>query len=236
MFELPDVTRQEAAVHKKLLERGYENRLNEPIEIPGYAPGEFVTYYPAIYLPTYCVDVEIDGSQHESDEHQRLHDLKRTDLMEASGIHVIRFSNREVDNDLLRVRDSIISFCNSRRLGERTVEVCVEGLTFGNAKRFGVRYTLSCRDPRRTKLDRHIDTLTVGRGNNCLQRSVFDIILPDAFACFTKLEKIRFLETAARRERMSWIGGRIGEPTSVACPTITLILQPRPPVSMCPHL
>jgi very-short-patch-repair endonuclease len=80
------------------------------------------------------VDVEIDGSQHESDEHQRSHDLKRTDLMEANGIRVIRFSNPEVDSDLLGVTESIISFCNSRKFEGRTVEILVSGWTFGKTE------------------------------------------------------------------------------------------------------
>jgi hypothetical protein len=50
MFELPDEIRQEVAVHKKLLERGWENRLNEPIEFPGYEPGAFVMYVRDIYI------------------------------------------------------------------------------------------------------------------------------------------------------------------------------------------
>jgi hypothetical protein len=122
--------------------------------------------------------------------------------MEADGRHVIRFWNPQVDNDLLGVTDSIISFCKSRKFGRRTVEVRVEGLTFGGAREFGARYTLSHRDPRLTKRDRHIETLSVGRGNNSRRHGVFDIVLPDAFAGLTKLEKVRLLETAARRERI----------------------------------
>lgn len=50
--------------------------------------------------------IEVDGSQHyEPDEKEK--DQKRTDYLESLGIHVIRFSNREIDREFRGVCEMI---------------------------------------------------------------------------------------------------------------------------------
>ena len=50
-------------------------------------------------LDFYCHDaglaVELDGGGH-NDEEQRLYDKERTKILEAAGIHVVRFWNNDV--------------------------------------------------------------------------------------------------------------------------------------------
>jgi len=50
--------------------------------------------------------IEVDGSQHNEDE-QHEYDEIRTSFLSAQGIHVIRFSNDEVDNNFLDVCQKI---------------------------------------------------------------------------------------------------------------------------------
>lgn len=52
----------------------------------------------------YCAElklvIEVDGQIHESQEEQ---DNKRTEILKTQGIQVIRFTNREIKNDLRQV-------------------------------------------------------------------------------------------------------------------------------------
>ena len=50
--------------------------------------------------------IELDGSQHETDEGMQRDDL-RTEKLERYGLTVIRFTNRSVDRDFYRVCDCI---------------------------------------------------------------------------------------------------------------------------------
>jgi len=64
----------------------------------------------------YCADkrlvVEIDGDSHTD---QIAYDKKRTKWLEDQGYHVIRFTNREVLNQLSAVLDNIIRVCSEDR-------------------------------------------------------------------------------------------------------------------------
>ncbi len=50
--------------------------------------------------------IELDGSQHYSDE-GLLHDEKRSAALKANGLEVLRFSNREIDMEFRAVCEKI---------------------------------------------------------------------------------------------------------------------------------
>lgn len=50
--------------------------------------------------------IEVDGEYHE-DADQVSRDEKRTEILEFNGLHVLRFTNREVLNDTTRVLEEI---------------------------------------------------------------------------------------------------------------------------------
>jgi len=58
--------------------------------------------------------VELDGSQHFSEQGQA-HDKDRSAILEGYGLKVIRFTNREVDNEFASVCEQIDLAVNERR-------------------------------------------------------------------------------------------------------------------------
>ena len=63
----------------------------------------------------YCAEkklvIELDGSQHYSDE-QEQYDAERTAFMEQYGIQVIRFTNYEIAKDYKHVKEVILYYLN----------------------------------------------------------------------------------------------------------------------------
>ena len=58
------------------------------------------------YAASIKLGIEIDGSQHETNE-ACVYDAIRSDELSSLGIEIIRFSNKEVDNTFNRVRSEI---------------------------------------------------------------------------------------------------------------------------------
>ena len=73
---------------------------------------DFLRYYPVkVYkqriiddfiVDFYChsarLAIELDGSQHYTN-HGKAHDEARTEILERYGIHVLRFSNKDIDDN-----------------------------------------------------------------------------------------------------------------------------------------
>ncbi|MDO8644300.1 MAG: DUF559 domain-containing protein [bacterium] len=60
-----------------------------------------IGYYIAdFYAPKANLIIEVDGSQHLSDENQKGIDLERTQFFKSLGLKVIRFTNTEVLKNL----------------------------------------------------------------------------------------------------------------------------------------
>ena len=61
-------------------------------------------------LDLYCANaqlvIEIDGGQHDDDEHRK-HDEKRTDYLVSQGLKVMRFWNNEVMENTMAVLEAI---------------------------------------------------------------------------------------------------------------------------------
>ena len=66
----------------------------------------------------YCASarlvIELDGSQHFSEE-GLARDKARTEIIQRHGIHVLRFTNREVDTQFEAVCNMIMHMIESRR-------------------------------------------------------------------------------------------------------------------------
>jgi len=57
------------------------------------------------YCPSVALAVEVDGDDHAS---RAVRDAARTQFLTSRGIHVIRFSNRDVWSNLDGVREAIV--------------------------------------------------------------------------------------------------------------------------------
>ncbi|NPV87346.1 MAG: DUF559 domain-containing protein [Anaerolineae bacterium] len=79
---------------------GFKFRRQHPI-------GHFIVDF---YCPACALVVEIDGSVH-SQEDQRAYDNERTKHLNALGCRVLRFTNREVLEQLDTVLDAILCNC-----------------------------------------------------------------------------------------------------------------------------
>ena len=119
MLEQPIPTRYALAVYDALVAEGIECEMEKDIYVEG-DDGETVHYRADIWIPSVCLDIEIDGSHHEV-EPQYVDDVIRETLMEANGIALKRFWNWEVYNDLQQVVDSIKDSCEELEnfLGEQ---------------------------------------------------------------------------------------------------------------------
>ena len=56
--------------------------------------------------------IELDGSQHYTDDGLE-YDRIRTELLEGMGLHVLRFTNEEVDNSFAKVCQAIQNYIDS---------------------------------------------------------------------------------------------------------------------------
>ena len=59
------------------------------------------------YIPSLKIAIEIDGIQHTSEE-GRIQDEKRDSILNSYGIRVLRFQNRDINNNFLSVADEIL--------------------------------------------------------------------------------------------------------------------------------
>ena len=86
---------------------------------------DFLRYYPVKIYKQRIIDnfiadfychsarlvIELDGSQHYT-KHGKAHDKVRTEILEKYGLYVMRFSNKEIDNNfegVCRVIDKVIN-------------------------------------------------------------------------------------------------------------------------------
>jgi very-short-patch-repair endonuclease len=74
--------------------------------------GKSRTFFADYYCKEAQVIIEVDGVIHLQQED---YDQLRTELLSVMQIEVIRFTNEEVFDDILKVIDSIISFLRRRR-------------------------------------------------------------------------------------------------------------------------
>jgi len=78
--------------------QGYKFRRQHPI-------GQFIVDF---YCPVARLVVEIDGDSHAE---QGEYDQTRTDWLESQGLHVIRFANRDVKENISGVLERILEYC-----------------------------------------------------------------------------------------------------------------------------
>lgn len=107
----PTVSTLARWVHRELLRRGCNNRLEELIEI-AYSESDVRRYYADIWIPEFQLDVEIDGCQHTVQPQLSKDTIRACDL-HACGFYLIRFKNVEVSTDLKKVVDSILEKCDT---------------------------------------------------------------------------------------------------------------------------
>ena len=111
--------------NRKLKSRAQEMRTNAtPQENKLWY--EFLRKHPCPFtrqktIDSYIVDflcsskklvIEIDGSQHYTEDGIE-YDQVRTDLLESMGLHVMRFTNSEVDNSFNKVCAAIQNYIDS---------------------------------------------------------------------------------------------------------------------------
>lgn len=74
-------------------------------------------YFLDFYCPEIKLCIELDGDQHD-DAHAKIHDSKRTEFLKEKDIHVLRFWNNDVYQNLESVLESILeqSFYLKREL------------------------------------------------------------------------------------------------------------------------
>ena len=70
-------------------------------------------YIADFYCPTAKLVIELDGSQHYTDEGQE-RDAWRSGLLSEMGLRVLRFSNREIDHDFESVCQKIMQELNQK--------------------------------------------------------------------------------------------------------------------------
>jgi very-short-patch-repair endonuclease len=68
--------------------------------------------YERFVLDAFCVEhqlvIEVDGGIH-ADPAQAVHDRERTEFLQARGIRVLRFSNADVEQNLIEVLRQIVA-------------------------------------------------------------------------------------------------------------------------------
>ncbi|SNR75792.1 Very-short-patch-repair endonuclease [Lutibacter agarilyticus] len=94
-----DMTNSETLLWNKLKDKrllGCKIRRQHPIGI----------YIVDFYIHKYNLVIEVDGEYHDKQE-QIIKDKERTNFLEFNGLKVIRFKNKEVENDILSVINQI---------------------------------------------------------------------------------------------------------------------------------
>lgn len=84
---------------------------NYPVKI--YKQRIIDSYIVDFYCASAKLVIEIDGSQHYTEEGQ-VYDEKRSDCLKRYGLEVIRFSNREIDRQFDAVCEKIHMVIQSR--------------------------------------------------------------------------------------------------------------------------
>jgi len=68
-------------------------------------------------LDFYChskkLGIEIDGEVHNM-KRQKFYDEDRTEILNDFGIKILRFTNKEVEQDIEKVKKEILKFCNRK--------------------------------------------------------------------------------------------------------------------------
>ena len=72
----------------------------------------FGPYILDFYCPSIRLGIELDGSVHDTPEAQQK-DVDRTEFLNQNHIHVIRFRNEEVEEDIGSVLDKIRIYINN---------------------------------------------------------------------------------------------------------------------------
>ena len=72
----------------------------------------FGPYILDFYCPSLRLCIELDGEVHDTPEAKQ-HDADRTTFLNQNRIHVLRFRNIEVENDVEKVLQQIRKFINS---------------------------------------------------------------------------------------------------------------------------
>lgn len=94
---------------QRVLELFPESQWGFTVRTGDSAKQGFVGYYKLdVAWPIAKLDVEIDGSTHDSAE-QKIKDRERTKFLERQGWSVLRFTNRQVKYELPKVRSAIES-------------------------------------------------------------------------------------------------------------------------------
>jgi len=94
------------ATHAEEIVWGYLK--TKPFAIKFRRQHPYLVYILDFYCHSLNLVIEVDGSIHEVEEVKK-NDIERQKLLEANGMKVIRFSNKEVLSSLDKVRDSINS-------------------------------------------------------------------------------------------------------------------------------
>ena len=111
--------------NRKMKPRAQEMRTNATLQ-ENKLWYEFLREHPCPFtrqktIDSYIVDflcpskklvIEIDGSQHYTEDGME-YDQVRTDLLEGAGLHVMRFTNAEIDNSFNQVCNVIQDYINS---------------------------------------------------------------------------------------------------------------------------
>ena len=101
-MEAARMLRKEMTPQEKHLWFGFLRRY--PIKI--YRQKIINKFVADFYCAKAMLVIELDGSQHYSDD-GLAHDAERTNILNGLGLLVIRFSNKEIDNNFLSVCNKI---------------------------------------------------------------------------------------------------------------------------------
>ncbi|OWK73817.1 hypothetical protein CBW16_08365 [Flavobacteriaceae bacterium JJC] len=106
-FEKARVLRSTATSSEKLLWDYLRNKRLGGLKFRRQHPVSL--YIADFYCHELRLIIELDGDYHFSAEQQQK-DIERTEILNSNGLHVVRFTNEEVQNDLNRVLQSIKNF------------------------------------------------------------------------------------------------------------------------------
>jgi len=69
-----------------------------------YSIGSYILDF---YCPEFRFGIELNGNQHNENE-PKIYDKDRERILQASSVHIIRFWNDEVENDIAKVLEKIL--------------------------------------------------------------------------------------------------------------------------------
>ena len=88
------------------------------LSVPGKRQRVFGRYIGDFYIPAAALVIELDGSQHYEDEGKRA-DTERDEYLRSQGLTVLRYSNREVDQEFRAVCEDILTHFKPSPTGGR---------------------------------------------------------------------------------------------------------------------